>query len=418
MRHAEPSVTPMRRFPALVFALASLTAVSSAAPAADLTSVAIFAEDAPSQTVQVQSGDTLMSLLTQQGLAANVAQDAIDALTSVWSPRALKIGQEIAIEKTAEGLQELRFAANLDREIIVSRRSDGHFTAETRQRHLAHVRTLAAGVIHTSLFDAATAAGVPMPVLDAMVQGFSYDIDFQRDLQPDDSFEVLFDRLYDANGKPVGTGDVLYAAMTLGGKTLRIYRYLAPGSDTADYYNLRGESVKKALLRTPVNGARLTSGFGMRQHPILGYSKMHRGVDFGAPTGTPIMAAGDATVEQAGYHGGYGNFILLHHSGTFETAYAHMSRIAPGIRPGRHVHQGEVIGYVGATGMATGPHLHYEVRIKGSQVNPTSIKMQPGRQLLGHELVEFRAAAGSIDGKLFAMRRDAIVASLPGWPQQ
>ncbi|HKW54298.1 MAG TPA: M23 family metallopeptidase, partial [Stellaceae bacterium] len=184
-----------------------------------------------------------------------------------------------------------------------------------------------------------------------------------------------------------------------------------PGNAGADFFTARGESVRKALLRTPVDGARLSSGFGMRFHPILGYTKMHRGVDFAVPSGTPIMAAGDGVVRDAGWHGDYGNLVVLKHNGTFETAYAHMSRVATGLHPGQHVRQGQVIGYVGATGRATGPHLHYEIRIRGQPTNPMSVKMQPGQQLAGRELAAFHAAAEALDHKLLALSGQTTVAA-------
>jgi murein DD-endopeptidase MepM/ murein hydrolase activator NlpD len=183
------------------------------------------------------------------------------------------------------------------------------------------------------------------------------------------------------------------------------------GAHAADFFNSHGQSVRKALLKTPIDGARLTSAFGMRMHPILGYSTMHRGIDFGAMTGTPIMAAGDGVVEKAGADAGYGNLVLLRHNATYETAYAHMSRFATGIKPGVHVRQGQVIGYVGATGLATGPHLHYEVRVKSAQVNPLSIKMMPGPTLVGPELRAFHAVADGLDRQVLGLRQDTPIAA-------
>jgi len=231
-------------------------------------------------------------------------------------------------------------------------------------------------------------------------------------VQPGDSFEVLYERIADRSGKTVASGDFLYAAMTLSGKTLRVYRHVVSGTHAAEYFNGHGQSVRKALLRTPIDGARLTSGFGMRTHPILGYSLMHRGVDFGAAPGTPIMAAGDGVVEKAGAEGGFGNMVLLRHNATYETAYAHMSRFAAGIKPGVHVRQGQVIGYVGATGLATGPHLHYEVRINREQVNPLSIKMMPGPKLAGPELRAFHMVAEELDRQVLSLRQDTLVAAV------
>jgi murein DD-endopeptidase MepM/ murein hydrolase activator NlpD len=388
--------------------------------AAQRAAIPVAQADAPppvSELVQVASGDTLMGLLIDQGVAANDAQEVIDALKPVWNPRELKRGQKLTLEFDAARLKELRLAPSIDRDVIVARGGDGHFASHAAAHPLLRSTELARGVIRTSLFDAASEAGVPMPILAELIHAFSYDVDFQREVQPEDSFEIVFDRLYDENGNAVGADNIVYASMTLSGKTLRIYRYAPAGDSRAEFFNAKGESVRKALLRTPVDGARLSSGFGMRLHPILGYTKMHRGVDFAAPTGTPIMAAGDGVVETAGWKGEYGNFVLLRHNNNFETAYAHMSRVAT--HPGQHIHQGQLIGYVGATGRATGPHLHYEVRIHGTQVNPLSIKMQPGPLLAGKDLAAFRTAAASVDRRLPVLRGEPVVAAnVAGSPPQ
>ena len=372
---------------------------------------------AESRVVRVETGDTLMGLLVDAGVAPVDAQEAIAALKPVWNPRDLKVGQDIALRFSAERLQELRFTPALDRDLIVQRGDTGHFIGRAEQRPLRRTVELATGAIHSSLFEAASDAQVPPTILAEMIHAFSYDVDFQREIHPGDSFEMMFERLYDDHGAAVGAGNLVYAAMTLGTTHLRLYRY-TPGSGGSDFFTARGESVRKALLRTPVDGARLSSGFGMRFHPILGYTKMHRGIDFAAPSGTPIMAAGDGIIRDAGWHGDYGNLVVLRHNGTFETAYAHMSRVASGLHPGQRVRQGQVIGYVGATGRATGPHLHYEVRIHGEATNPMSVKMQPGQQLAGKELGSFHAVADAIDHKLLALHgQTTVVAAAPHLPE-
>ncbi|HEX7968340.1 MAG TPA: peptidoglycan DD-metalloendopeptidase family protein [Stellaceae bacterium] len=395
--------------PAAAHAVAAVPALALAsAPVLPETGI----ETQAARLVRVVAGDTLMGILVDAGVAPADAQDAITALQPVWNPRDLKVGQEIAMQFAAERLQEMRFAPALDRDVVVARAGDGHFASRAQLHPLTRVPELAVGVIHTSLFDAASEAGVPMSVLADVIHAFSYDVDFQREVHPEDSFEVVFERLHDESGKPVGAGNVVYASMTLSGTRLRLYRYTPSGS-FADFFSARGESVRKALLRTPVDGARLSSRFGMRHHPILGYTKMHRGVDFAAPPGTPIMAAGDGVIKSAGYNSSYGNLVVLRHNGTYETAYAHMSYIARGIRLGQHVHQGQVIGYVGATGRATGPHLHYEVRINGAATNPMSVKMQPGQQLAGKELAAFRTVADAVDHQLLALHGQTAVAAVP-----
>jgi murein DD-endopeptidase MepM/ murein hydrolase activator NlpD len=353
------------------------------AEAAPSPPAAAIATRLTTRLLTLAPGDTLNGVLTAAGVGLADTQAAIDALLPVFPPRELKPGQEMALAFSGAALQELRLNTAIDRDIVVTRAGDGSFAAHQRPRALTRVPELAD------------------------------DVDFQRDLQPEDSFEVLYERLYDQRGKAVGTGEIAYASMTLSGKTLRLYRYLAPGADAPQFFTDSGQSVKKALLRTPVDGARLSSGFGMRLHPILGYSKMHRGVDFAAPAGTPIMAAGDGVVESAGPAGAYGNLVVLKHDGIYETAYAHMSRIARGMRRGTHVRQGEIIGYVGATGRATGPHLHYEVRVNGEPTNPIAVKIRPGLRLAGAEAAKFHVTAQAIDRELLALRAATIVADVP-----
>jgi murein DD-endopeptidase MepM/ murein hydrolase activator NlpD len=369
--------------------------------------------------VKQLSAPAALAVLASLFAPAAQAQEAraqviqLDALKPVFPPRQLNAGQEIVLD-VAEALKELRFSTAVDRDIVVSRGGDGNLAARVEPRRLTRTTELASGSIRTTLYKAASDAGVPMPVLAEMIRSFSYDVDFQRDLQPGDRFEVLFERLYDARGKAVGTGAIAYAALTLSGRTIKLYRYLSAGAQSAEFFTERGESVKKAVLRTPVDGARLSSGFGMRLHPILGYTKLHRGIDFAAPPGAPIMAASDGVVASAGPSGAYGNLVVLRHAGVYETAYAHMSRIARAITPGTPVRQGEVIGYVGATGRATGPHLHYEVRINGEPIDPVAIETQPGQALAGQDLVRFPELARTVDRQLAALRRAVVVAGTPG----
>ena len=229
-----------------------------------------------------------------------------------------------------------------------------------------------------------------------MIRAFSFDVDFQRELQPGDRFALLYETLHEHDGQLAKPGDLLYAELVLSGKPIGIYRF-TPESGITDYFTADGRSVRKSLLRTPIDGARISSGYGMRRHPILGYSKMHRGVDFAAPTGTPIYAAGHGTVEKAARFGGYGKYVRIRHNGSYKTAYAHLSRYGRGIKAGARVKQGQVIGYVGSTGRSTGPHLHYEVISNGKQVNPRSIKLPAGERLKGADLKAFQEARERID---------------------
>jgi murein DD-endopeptidase MepM/ murein hydrolase activator NlpD len=365
----------------------------------------------PAQIMTVRAGDTLMYLLQRAGMAATSAQAAIDALKRSWDPRELKIGQEIALGLDQGSLKELRLSPDLQHDLVLTARGDGHYDVAALPRDLIRVPTRVAGKISSSLFEAARDAGMPQAVLNDVIHAFSYDVDFQREIQPGDSFEVMYEQpIENTSGKLVGTGDLVYAAMNLSGRVMQFYRY-APAGGSPDFYNAAGAGVKKALLRTPVDGARISSPFGVRMHPILGYSAMHQGVDFAVPAGTPIMASGDGVVATAGWEGGYGNLVVLRHESGYSTAYAHMSRITKGLKPGLRIHQGDVIGYVGATGLATGPHLHYEVRINDRPVNPMGVRMPAAQKLQGRALAAFQQQAATIDQRLAALRGTRMAAN-------
>jgi murein DD-endopeptidase MepM/ murein hydrolase activator NlpD len=249
--------------------------------------------------------------------------------------------------------------------------------------------------IHSSLYEAGEREHVPHALMASFMRIYSHAIDFQRDIHPGDRFEVLYDQPMTSQGRAVGEGTIIYAAMTVGNKQKPIYR-VTFSDDTVDYFDAAGQSIRRALLRTPVAAARITSGYGMRMHPLLGYSKMHKGVDFGAPTGAPIFAAGNGTIEDIGFRNGYGRYIRIRHNGSLATAYAHMSRFGANMHQGAHVTQGQVIGYVGMSGRATGPHLHFEVIANGQQVNPMSVNLPAGRALDGKMLTAFRKGQSRI----------------------
>ncbi|MBL8836941.1 MAG: M23 family metallopeptidase [Alphaproteobacteria bacterium] len=407
---------------ALIFAADSTparaqTPAAPAAPAAESPQAAPSTDQAlptpaPSldrQVLRMQRGDTLSEMLRAVGIAPGEAATFIAALRHVLDMRDLREGQEIVLmlAESADGESEQLMAARIatapGRHISVERAADGSFRATVHENPLTREHVRAAGVVRSSLYAAGTNAGMPAGVLAELIRAFSYDVDFQREVQVGDRFEVAFERFTDATGNFARDGAIIFAALTLSGTVRRVYRHQT-GDGAWDYYNERGESVRKALLRTPIDGARLTSRFGSRRHPILGYTAFHRGVDFGAAPGTPIQAAGDGRIEQLGWHGGYGNYIRIRHTGEYATAYAHMSRFARGLRSGAPVRQGQVIGYVGSTGRSTGPHLHYEIIRGGRQVNPIGVRFATGRKLGGAELERFNATRG---------RTDLLVASLP-----
>ncbi len=352
--------------------------------------------------VAVAPGDTLMALLTEAGAEPSDSQAAITALHAKFNPRKLKVGQEITLtfernDADSYRLFEMSLSPSIEREVNVTRSEAGFRANEViREFNVDHARV--AGQIDDSLYNAGIAAGLSNTLLSEFIRIFSYDVDFQREVQPGDRFELYFERHHDDAGKTVKTGRIAAASMTLSGRELRYYFYQPSDGGDADYFTPSGSSVRKALLRTPIDGARLTSGFGMRRHPILGFSLMHKGVDFGAQTGTPIQAAGDGVVEMAGWNGGYGQYVRIKHGNGYATAYAHMSRI--GVKNGQRVRQGQIIGTVGSTGRSTGPHLHYEVMQNGKQINPTGVRFPSGRKLEGREYDRFRRFVDGIDRDL------------------
>lgn len=364
-------------------------------------------EDRASRPVETQvrvgSGDTLGDVLARAGVEGAEATQAIDALRDVFNPRALKAGQKVKVTFETSphgfghgGFQMVSLNADPIRVVGAQRDGKGGFGPIETMRQVSKQVAHNTGTIKSSLFESAQSAGVPIQIIMAMIKALSYDVDFQRDIQSGDEFTVVYEGFYDTKGKLVRHGEMLFASVNLSGTPIAMYRF-DNGQGTVEYFNEKGESVKKALLKTPVDGAKISSGFGMRNHPILGYSKMHKGIDFAVPTGTPIQAAGDGTVDMAGFNGSYGNYVRLRHGSGFGTAYAHMSRIAAGIGPGKRVSQGQIIGFVGSTGRSTGAHLHYEV-LKGSdQINPLSVKMPTNIKLAGRDLDRFKAVKRDTD---------------------
>jgi murein DD-endopeptidase MepM/ murein hydrolase activator NlpD len=236
-------------------------------------------------------------------------------------------------------------------------------------------------------------------VIEEMVKIYSYDVDFQRKAQPGDSFEVLYAG-EEENSSPDARSDVMYTSLTVGGETKKFYRFQSPDDGVVDYYDENGKSAKKFLVRKPVADAIMRSGFGLRRHPILGYTKMHTGVDWATDTGTPIFAAGNGVVEKADWESGYGKFVLIRHNNGYETAYGHMTAYAKGIEEGKRVRQGQVIGFVGSTGLSTGAHVHYEIRINGRFVDPMRVKLPRGRELQGPMYAAFDRERQRIDGMM------------------
>ncbi len=374
---------------------APMRAVAEAAGEAVEMAAAVMAPvpETISRIVELGEGRTFSRMLVDVGVPSNMAYASSRALGTVYDHRKLKAGEEFTLSITRLGeeetLDQLIFQPEPTKEISIVRLDTGAYKAVLKTTPLERQRFAARGEIKSSLFGAGEREGVPLAVMASLIRAYSHEVDFQRDLRQGDTFEVLYDQPTAKDGSAVGQGVVVYAALSVSGKKKPLYR-VTFGDGAVDYFDQKGRSIKRSLLRTPLERARVTSRYGMRRHPILGYSKMHKGVDFGARRGTPIFAAGSGVVEKSKYNGAYGRFILLRHNRRTQTAYAHMSRYAKGIHPGGRVKQGDIIGYVGTSGRSTGPHLHYEVRVDRKQVNPLSVSMPVGRILEGKVLREFK----------------------------
>ncbi len=355
------------------------------------------------ETFKLAKGETLIDALTDRGVGSAAAKALTDAVNPIFPASMIKEGTEFELTLDRQidfyGREvifpvELSFQPGPNETLTVEADEDGRFQAaiagakagaKSQYAEFNHFRTRAK--VGSSLYGAAKDNRVPDYIIAEFTRIFAYDVDFQRQVKANDTFDIFY-------GNPL-TGSsskrkvLHYAQLTIDGRTKTYYRFTSADGQT-DYFDEEGRSAQKSLLKTPVSGARLTSGFGMRRHPLLGYSKMHAGIDFGVPHGTPIRAAGSGVVQIAGRHGAFGIAVEIRHNNKYETLYAHMSKLAAGVRRGAKVNQGQIIGYVGSTGRSTGPHLHYEVHVDGRPVNPSRIKVAGGKQLAGKDLAKFK----------------------------
>jgi murein DD-endopeptidase MepM/ murein hydrolase activator NlpD len=369
----------------------------------------------------LKKADTIASVLQDFG----ATPDEIKAIVAAFGARArdpLKDGQKLKIlparEAGGQRLQPIRDILASDNVVdaVVALADTGRYVpvdVSTAATEIARDEDEDDGRgirLYQSIYETALRNNVPRAVVDDMVRIYSYDVDFQRKAQPGDSFEVLFAG-EDETPAADNRSDVLFASLTTGGETKKFYRFQSPDDGLVDYYDETGKSAKKFLVRKPIANGIMRSAFGVRRHPILGYTKMHTGVDWAAPSGTPIYAAGNGTVERAGWESGYGKFVLLRHTNGYESAYGHMTAFARGIEEGKRVRQGQVIGFVGSTGLSTGAHVHYEIRINGRLVDPMRIKLPRGRVLEGNMLASFERERERLDGLM--ARRPSRVADAP-----
>ncbi|MCR9269125.1 MAG: M23 family metallopeptidase [Hyphomonadaceae bacterium] len=335
------------------------------------------------KTATLKRRETLSDLVNRLDLPGNEGHRALYSLTDsdLLDARRVRPGLELKAHLSDGALNSISVELDPGRRLLAKRTLDGGFQAMALDSALIPRPLIVKGTIETSLYMDAQALGAEDQQVVDFAQVFAYDLDFQREVHPGDRFEMVFNVLTDERGNVIRRGDVIYAALHGKAVDKAFYRFTTPDEDVTDYFQANGESSTKFLMKTPINGARISSRFGKRRHPISGFTRLHKGTDFAAPTGTPIYAAGNGVVERASRYGGYGHYVRIRHAKGYKTAYAHMSRYGRGIRSGVRVRQGQIIGYVGSTGASTGPHLHYEVYKNGKALDVMRLKLPTGRKL-------------------------------------
>jgi murein DD-endopeptidase MepM/ murein hydrolase activator NlpD len=355
----------------------------------------------------IQKNDTIQKILQKYKIKNSEIQTVINQYKKYGRPNQLMIGNKIDIIIETRNKEKnssiLNFSVPVTKSttIEISKDSEDNIISKKIITKLYKKKVLSENIITNNLYSSAVEANINPDSIIEFARIFGFEIDFQRDIRKNDYFKILYEKYYDENGEFIKSGSILYAHMTVNGREITLYKFGT--DDEFGYFNLNGKSVEKALMKTPINGARLSSSFGKRKHPILGYTKLHTGTDFAAPSGTPIMASGSGTITRAKWCGGGGNCIKIKHNSTYETVYAHMKNFAKGMKVGKKVRQGQIIGYVGSTGMSTGPHLHYEVIINNKKVNSQKLKLPSGKVLKNEERTKF---------EIHRIKTDVLIAEL------
>ncbi|GJL95256.1 MAG: hypothetical protein DHS20C05_16610 [Hyphococcus sp.] len=383
--------------------------------------------------VKIKRGENFVDALKRAGVGARDRNEAAYAFGKHYNLRRLRPGQEFFLTLGAQNqtlfqlasnkiepqarLIGLDFRADAENRIHVRRVKTGALAADKETIEMTTRLLSIAGRIDGSLYLSAKAAGAPDQIIADLADAFSYDVDFQREIFGGDEFEAIFEARYDDQGELVSTGDILFARLKWRGRSKEKGYYLFASrqdGDRPDFYDARGKGAKRLLMKTPIDGARLSSRFGTRKHPILGYRRAHKGVDFAANRGTPIKAAGDGVIERSDRYGSFGNYVRIRHANGYKTAYAHLKGFARGIRKGKRVRQGDIIGYVGTTGRSTGPHLHYEVHLNGKAVNPQKLKIATGKSLKADDLERFMVQRDMIDAMRLPLEETTSVFAKDG----
>ena len=337
--------------------------------------------------IRITKGSNLFNALIKEGVNSKKIGNLLNRLNKIYNPKRIRPEQEIIIAFERDKLYGLSIEVNELREIQIIDTPYG-FKEYIFKKPVKKIFVLKEITIKNSLYVDSFKANLPQEILIDMVRLFSYSIDFQRDIRRENLFIVYYEFLLNYKGEKIMPGNIIYANAKLEKNSIEMFRYES-SKGGHKYFNSKGESIRKTLMKTPIDGARLSSRFGKRRHPVLGFTKMHKGVDFAAKTGTPIYAAGDGVIERANIYGGYGKYVRIRHNSQYKTAYAHLHKFSKSIKKGKTVKQGQVIGYVGSTGRSTGPHLHYEIILNNKQINPQKLKLPEARKLEKEELDEF-----------------------------
>ena len=355
------------------------------------------------QKYYLKEGETFTGVLRKANIEDEEINDVVDIISKKIDLRKLKVGTLIetyteSIEDT-KVINEIIIYPDIEKKIYVQKVKNKFVAGEDKKKLFSKLK-LYEVEIHNNIYESLKKLDTPDEVIMEFVQLYSFDIDFQRDIRKGNKIKIFFDIYTDSQNNYVKPGTIYFSKIILNNESYDLYRFQSEGDEFVEYFNSEGKSATKALMKTPINGARLSSGFGMRKHPILGYNKKHQGVDFAAPTGTPIMAAGTGHIEFVGNNGGAGKYIRIKHLNGYKTSYSHLSKYASGIQKNIKIRQGQVIGYVGNTGLSTGPHLHYEVIFNGKRINPMKMKLPSGKQLKDKNLEIFLAEKNRIDAAL------------------
>ncbi len=344
----------------------------------------------------VKNGETLNSILIQYKISKKESSNII-GIFSKKKIKFLKAGivLNFVIDNKNNQIIQFIYPLNKSKKIVLDKKDNLEFSVKEKIAQLEKKIIFKEGIITSSLYRTAKKLNIEDSIIIDFANIYGFQIDFQRDIYKNDSFQIMYENYFNEEEKISETGNIIFANLILRGQSIPLY-YFDDGKST-EHYDLNGTSVKKALMKTPINGARLSSPFGMRKHPILGFNKMHKGTDFAAPMGTPVMASGDGVIIKASWCGGGGNCIKIKHNSTYQTVYAHLSKFASNIKRGLRVKQTQIIGYVGSTGMSTGPHLHYEVIKNGKKINSQKLKLPSGKILKGNSRKNFELARIKID---------------------